>query len=179
MRIIVYFLKSKNVEVASIIHDGCLVKPFENIDGVLSECNQFVKDNYHGFEIELVQKNRAKCEYSDPDLEEIQMTELKISQMFAEYSEINNQHNVYLDKKWYYSNLDTNLLWIENTIQYLHHQLTNPTFIAYCKESLRTGEYFYFSKKLGSVKGSENVLHFLKIKYLKGKGFALNQNDNF
>lgn len=176
MRIIVYFLKSKNIQVASIIHDGCLVKHFENSSEILLECNKFVKDHYYGFEIELVQKVPELIEYSDPELEEIQMTELKLSQMFIEYSELNNQHYVYFEKKWYYSNPETNVLWTENTIQYLHQQLTDQSFIAYCKESLNTGVYFDFAKKLGSVKGSENILHFLKIKYLKGKGFSFNQN---
>jgi hypothetical protein len=36
MRIVVHFLKSKQLNIYSIIHDGCLVKAVERLDGLTS-----------------------------------------------------------------------------------------------------------------------------------------------
>ena len=178
MRIIVFFLKSKDVEVCSLIHDGCLIKPFENVEEILKECNQFIKENYYNFEIELVVKPFDLHNFTDPDNEELKVTELKLSQLFIEFSKQNNNNYIYHEQHWYYSNVDTNVLWKENNIQYLHEQLTGEPFIQFCLDSLEVGQKYDFRSKIGSVQGSKNIIHFLTIHFLKHKTFGFNQNKS-
>jgi hypothetical protein len=107
MRIVVHFLKSKQLNVYSIIHDGCLVKPVERLDGILRDCNQFVKDNYYGFEIELVQKAFVIPKYKDLDEEQTKITEDKLADYFVEFSAQNNNHYMYVghDRHWFFCSL--------------------------------------------------------------------------
>lgn len=181
MRIVVHFLKSKHLNIYSIIHDGCLVKTVERLDEILRDCNKFVKDNYYGFEIELVQKAFEVPKYQDLDEEETKITEDKLADYFVEFSAQNNNHYMYVeqDRQWFYCSLSNDFVWTQANIQYLYNQLLSESFFNFCQQQLGKGTCFDFRTKLGNLKGSKNIIQILQIKFMKESQLSFNQNQNY
>jgi hypothetical protein len=106
------------------------VKPVERLDDILHECNEFVKDNYYGFEIELVQKAFEVPKYQDLDEEQTKITEDKLADYFVEFSAQNKNHYMYVEqyRQWFYCSLSNDFVWTQANIQYLYNQLLSESF---------------------------------------------------
>ena len=83
------------------------------MDEILLECNEHIKNNYYGFEIQFNSQNtRHRYRFLELETQDIQMTELNSSQMFLEYSVKCKQSFLFVENMWFYCNQKTNMIWV-------------------------------------------------------------------